>query len=136
MKFTQRKVAEQLLAQIELIQMHVQNIDNATYCLNQETSSNTNVNLGNLRSLLMQKEMDAWRSLFMWSLTLNNEEQDRIKAAAHERFLKGDKTVSAFLEHCMPGRWIVADKEEFREMARKAFAPKEDKTNGNATEID
>jgi hypothetical protein len=62
----------------------------------------------------------------MFGMTLKDEDRDRIKAAAYERFLSDKMSV----KHYLPGgdsagHWLVADEEEFRAMVKVAFAPKE-----------
>jgi hypothetical protein len=70
--------------------------------------------------MLIEQELELWRNLFMWAMTLPQKEIDRIKAAAYERFL--DKfSVSHWLGD--PTSWSQATEDEFREMARKAFKP-------------
>lgn len=76
---------------------------------------------------LMQWELDEWRGLLMWGLVADQDTQDRIKAAAHERFLSDKMDVSKwFTGDENPSRYLTADAEEFRAMAKKAFAPREE----------
>lgn len=84
------------------------------------------IDCGNLHRELLDSELHEWRNLFMWALTLGDEARDRIKAAAHERFLRDGMHVAHWLtpEGTTPGKWLSTDEEEFREMARAAFAPK------------
>jgi hypothetical protein len=68
----------------------------------------------------------------MWGLTLTQEEQDRIKAAAHERFLSKRMSVAHWLnDGVTPGQWVEADEVEFRKMAAKAFSPSNFLENNN-----
>lgn len=81
---------------------------------------------GKVFSDLMQWELDEWRGLLMWGIVADQPTQDRIKAAAHERFLSDRNDVSKwFTGEEVPSRYLAADDEEFREMAKKAFSPKE-----------
>lgn len=83
---------------------------------------------GKVFSDLMQWELDEWRGLLMWGIVADQETQDRIKAAAHERFLSDKMDVSKwFTGDVNPSRYLTADHEEFRAMAKKAFAPRETK---------
>jgi hypothetical protein len=73
----------------------------------------------------MQWELDEWRSLLLWGMVADQELQDRVKAAAHERFLADRMDVAKwFTGKENPSRYLTADDEEFRAMAKKAFAPK------------
>ncbi|CAK0780609.1 hypothetical protein CCP4SC76_7480003 [Gammaproteobacteria bacterium] len=75
---------------------------------------------GDVRSELVRIELDEYRRLFLWSITLSDDERDRIKALAYERFIKG-YDVSPYTTNL--SKWFVSDEEEFREMARHAFSP-------------
>lgn len=76
---------------------------------------------------LMQWELAEWRGLLMWALVADQDTQDRIKAAAHERFLSDRMEVASwFHDGVHPGRYLSADEEEFRRMAKEAFKPKEE----------
>ena len=82
---------------------------------------------GKLLSDLMQAELDEWRNLLMWALVADIDTQDRIKAAAHQRFLSERHAVAQwFNDGAYPSSWLKADENEFREMARKAFAPRKE----------
>ncbi len=77
---------------------------------------------------LMRSELDEWRNLLIWGLTCSHEAIDRIKAAVHERFLADRMHVAHWFQNDeYPSSWLTADEEEFREMAKKAFAPKDEK---------
>ena len=130
MKVANKQVVEECLVRIQLLQEHVNAVDAAAYFVSHlEPHYATPVDFGNLREKLISLELEEWRKLFMWALTLTAEEQDRIKAAAHDRFLNN----KAYVAHWFTGggyttgKWLVADEEEFREMAREVFAPKEKK---------
>ena len=128
MKVTNKQVVEECLVCIQLLQEHINAVNAAAYFVDRlEPHYNTTpVDFGNLRERLFNLELEEWRKLFMWALTLTTEEQDRIKAAAHDRFLNNKTYVAHwFTEGGYTGKWLVADEEEFREMTRKVFAPKE-----------
>jgi len=59
-------------------------------------------------------------------LTLDREEQDRIKAAVYDRFLRDGMSVATWMNNgTSPGSWLSCNEDAFREMAKAAFAPKE-----------
>lgn len=75
---------------------------------------------------LIKKELDLWRQLFMFALTLPGADQERVKAAAYDRFLNEQMSVSSYMNNCRGGSsWSVAEDEEFREMVRNTFKPRE-----------
>lgn len=74
---------------------------------------------------LCQWELDEWRNLLLWGIVCDQPTRDRAKAAAHERFLSERHSVAEWLnDGVRPNKWLVADEEEFRKMAKEAFAPK------------
>lgn len=124
MKLTNKDIVEQCMQRIELMQQHVQNIDNAARFLGEARRWET-VDLGNLRHGLIDQELAEWRKLAMWGLTLDDAERDRIKAAVHDRFLRdGMHVADWFSGGVSPNSWLSSDESEFREMAKAAFAPK------------
>lgn len=74
-----------------------------------------------LLNALRQKELELWRQVFMFGLTLPAADQERIKAAAYEEFLAPDVSVREYITS--GHQWLVSEDEEFREMARKLFSP-------------
>lgn len=83
-------------------------------------------NTGNTYELLIEKELDEWRGLMMWGLVVDGAIRDRIKAAAHDRFLSERVSVNKWWNDGQEAsHWYTSTEEEFREMARKAFAPKD-----------
>lgn len=79
-----------------------------------------------LYTALHEVELDCWRNLFMFALTLPDGERDRIKAAAKGRFLGLRHNVTAHLgEDWSPSKWSAASEDEFRERVREMFAPVE-----------
>jgi len=89
---------------------------------NEKTEAAYNV----LRTSLMDRELDLWRYVFMFALTVPEKERERIKAAAHDRFLSKHWSI---LDHMYNGRtpkqWLTADEQTFRDMCTEAFKPKE-----------
>lgn len=127
MKFTPRKIAEEQLVKIEMLQQMIQEFSHMTSFLHNLRIFEGKVDAGNIHHLLIQRELSEWRNLFMFALTLSDEERDRIKAAAYERFLRDDMNVSSWMSPSgiSPSFWLASDEEEFRAMARKAFGPRE-----------
>ena len=125
MRLTNTALVERLLAEIDVVQSHVKAVEDAASYARQSRHAMT-VDFGNLHSMLVQEELSKWRELAMWGLTVSDAERDRIKAAAHDRFIAGRRDVSHWLSESghSPSAYAVADEEAFREMARKAFAPK------------
>jgi hypothetical protein len=126
MKLTNKDMVRQCMEKIELFQQQIANIETAARVLS-EFRRHVTVDCGNLRNELIECELEWWRNLAMWGLTLDDAERDRIKAAVHARFLSGGKHVSHWMnDGVSPGSWLVADEDAFREMARKAFRPARD----------
>ena len=126
MKLTNRDMVEQSLARIERWQAHYNAVNAALYAVREDMGQRAGeVNADNLARTLVDRELHEWRGLFMWALTLDDAEWDRIKAAAHERFLRdGMHVANWFHNGVSPGRWLAEDEEAFRAMAKKAFGPK------------
>lgn len=63
----------------------------------------------------------------MWGLTLEGQELDDIKALLHNRFLNDNISVAHWLDGSgvTPGVWLEKDEQDFRELCRKHFAPKD-----------
>ena len=74
-----------------------------------------------LLNALNNQELELWRQVFMFGLTLPAADQDRIKAAAYEEFLSPGISVREYITS--GHQWLVSEEEEFREMARKLFMP-------------
>ena len=110
------------LARVEAIQKMIIQLDDMCSFIGSHTRKT--VDIGDIRSELVRIELDEWRTIAMWGLTLSDEDRDRVKAAMHEEFLGKDRVVSHYLNNGVsPGMWLSADDEEFREMARDAFRP-------------
>lgn len=126
MEITNRTVVEECLERIELWQEHYRAVNAALYRAREKYAHRGGeVDSGNLLHEIMQQELDEWRGLFLWTITLDDAERDRIKAAAHRRFLADGLHVAHwFHDGVSPGQWLCSDEEEFRAMARAAFGPK------------
>lgn len=126
MKFTNKQMVEEAMARIEQLQAHISAIEAAGRCLNERNPHQSfKIDYGNLRDILIQNELDEWRNLFMWAITLDDEERDRIKAAGYHRFLRDGMHVAHWINNGVSARsWLQSDDEQFRVMARKVFIPK------------
>lgn len=129
MKITNKQVVEECMARIEQLQTHIKAIEAAAWCLRARRRS-VDVDYGNIHDLPISEELEEWRNLAMWGLTLDDAERDRVKAAVHHRFLRDGMSVGMWINDGVePSKWLTSDAEEFRDMARKAFGPKEQETN-------
>lgn len=127
MKITNKKLIEECLERIDLLQLHIAAVDSAkTHLSRLKSWQGFKVDSGNLRSELIDAELDEWRKLFMWCLTIEDDVRDRIKAAAYQRFLDQRNSVSQWLnpDGVVASSYLKADEDEFREMASKVFSPK------------
>lgn len=124
MKFSSKRMVEEALKRIDVLQGYIAAIDSATsYIYNIEHSKI--VDSGSLRKTLIEMELGEWRHLFLWGITLDQAERDRIKLAGYQRFIK-DIDISPWLNNGIKNSsYLTADKEEFLEMAAHAFAPSE-----------
>jgi nicotinic acid phosphoribosyltransferase len=125
MKISNKKLVEECLERIELLQLHIAAVDSAKAHLSRlKQWQGVRVDSGNLRSELIDSELDEWRKLFMWCLTIEDETRDRIKAAAYQRFLDQRNNVSQWLnpDGVVAGSWLKADEDEFRIMVSKLFS--------------
>jgi len=126
MKFSNKRMVEECLIRIETISKCIDDIDKISSFLYQRKHREWNVDTGNMRSTLIDEELNEWRNLCMWGLTLDDEEKDRIKAAVYNRFLSDNMNVSHWLNNGIsPSSWLTSTEEEFRNMAKEAFKPKE-----------
>ena len=109
------------MERINVLQEHIMAVENAARYISSATYRERVIN-SNLRELLIEEELEEWRNLCMWGLTVDDKTRDRIKVAARQRFLRDDISVAHWLNNgVMPGHWLVADEDEFKEMAKKAF---------------
>ena len=124
MKITNKKVIEECMVRIKTAQEHISAVEMAGYFI-RDVRRYRNVEYGNIRDLLIEIELDEWRNLAAWGLTLDDAERDRVKAAVYQRFLRDGMNVSKWLNDGIePSTWLAADEEKFRAMAKKAFGPK------------
>ena len=84
------------------------------------------VKRGNVYELLMEEDLHEWHNLLMWGITLDSEDQTRLKAAVYNRFLKPGMSVTHWLNNgILPSKWLASDEEEFREMIKQIFVSKD-----------
>jgi hypothetical protein len=120
-----RDVIRNILEQIKYVETLKRHVDTAIHYL-QQRNPHRQIDFGDFRASLFQAELDLYRELFMWALTVDEKEQARIRAAAHQRFIGDSKDVSRYMnpDGFTLDSWLSCDEHEFREMAKKAFAPK------------
>jgi len=130
-KYTVKQMLEEVVERIEVIHEHLEALEKVgSFVANRmQGYQNFRTDYGNLRSTLIERELEEWRGLLMWGLVVDEKTRDRIKAMAHDRFLGEDASVSHWLSPngVELSSWLHSDAEEFREMVRKEFAPKEEK---------
>lgn len=129
MKLTNKEIVKQALVRIEVLRKDMDNLQAIQRRLGSRyTSDLKKPDFGNIFQLLVERELDEWRGVFMWGMTLEDKDRERIKAAAHQSFLREGIGVSHWWNDGeSPSSWLVADEEKFRAMAKKAFGPKEKK---------
>ena len=93
MKITNKKVIEECMVRIKTAQAHISAVEMAGYFI-RDVRTYRNVEYGNIRDLLIEIELDEWRNLAAWGLTLDDAERDRVKAAVYQRFLRDGMNVS------------------------------------------
>jgi len=123
MKLKNTDMVLQSMQRIEYLQHAVEMLDQISRMIYDDDRHKT-VDEGNLRRLLIDKELAEWRTVSMWGLTLSDAERDRVKAAVHQRFMRDDMHVASWFNGVvLTTSWLQADEEAFREMAKKAFGP-------------
>ena len=123
MKLKNTDMVLQSMQRIEALQHAVGMLDQIKRMIYDESRHKT-VDEGNLRQILIDKELAEWRNVAMWGLTLSEAERDRVKAAVHQRFMRDDMHVASWFNGgALPTSWMQADEEAFREMAKQAFGP-------------
>lgn len=130
-EWSPERFVTEALERIEVLRKHYAACESAEHHMRYRTGYARDIRCdwSGMREALMQAELDEWRGVMMFGLTLDDKKRDRIKAAAHERFLKDGVSVSHWFNNGVtPGQYLSADEDKFREMCRKAFAPKEEKS--------
>jgi len=122
-KISDKQMLTESMERIDLLQRHIEAVESATSYLSRLRQT-VPVGVDSLRQALIEEELKEWRNLFLWGLVVDQDTRDRVKAAAHDRFLRDEIDVGHWLNRGnSPGSWLVADEEKFRAMARKKFAP-------------
>lgn len=125
MKLKNTDMVMQSMQRIESLQQAVEMLDKIKRMLYEE-ARHQSIDEGNLRRILIEKELAEWRTVSMWGLTLSDAERDRVKAAVHQRFMRDDMHVASWFNGGeLPTSWLQADEDKFRAMAKKAFGPAE-----------
>jgi hypothetical protein len=120
-KYSKKKMLIEALERIEYIQELINSYGEIKSFLN---NNRGNVNCGDIFITLVERELDEWRALLMWGLVIDQPTRDRIKAAAHNRFLSNKISVSHWMNNGIkPSAWLVEDEEQFRKMVAEAFKP-------------
>jgi hypothetical protein len=127
MKFTSKKMVEQALENIRTLQEHQKAVQAALYRAREMGGRGTEVDSGSLYNTLMTLELTQWRNLFMFGMTLDGDEKERIQAAAVGRFLSDKSYVGNYItnQHGDPTSYYTADEEEFRKMVKESFFKKD-----------
>jgi hypothetical protein len=80
------------------------------------------VDCGGLLQSLLNSELEEWRKLFMWAITLDAKSLTRIKAAAYARFLSKEKSPIHWLDSGVsPSSWLKVEDDEFKRMVKELF---------------
>ena len=77
-----------------------------------------------LNSLLYKKENDAYRSYFMFSLSASEEDREKAKEIAYQRYLREGMIVSTYLKDKFDRPAFGKSQEEFRADIEKHFNTK------------
>lgn len=127
MKLTNKDVVSDCLAQIDAIQAHIRNVEAALYQARRlGKDRDGKLSAQPLFDALHAAELDAWRKVAMWGLTLDDADRDRIKAACADRFFQNGASLGSWLSRdgTEPSSYLKADEDEFRSMVARVFAPK------------
>ena len=98
--------AKHLYEQILQCQKHINNIVDARYFVSQNGHRDNLKEFAPALDVLREKELSMWRMFAMIGLYLPEDEQERIKAAVHERFFIDDMVIGT--------HWLACSAEEFR----------------------
>jgi hypothetical protein len=121
---TKKEMVERAMTSVMLAQEHRKAVHAAVHFVRRDGHSELGVP-PELDAALWRAEAEAWSTLLMWGLVADESMQDRIKAAAYAHFLADRTSVKQYLDTDNTGGWLHSDEVAFREMARKAFAPRE-----------
>jgi len=126
MRLTNKDIVLKCLGSIKHLQEVIKSLEEAHSMARKIVGHSGKVDYGDVREIIIRHEVDEWRRLCMFGLTLTPAEQDDIKALAHERFISRG-SVGHWLspDGIDPGSLLTKSEEEFRAMARAAFAPRD-----------
>ncbi len=125
MKFTNKQMVEEAMGRITAAQEHTKAVHAAAQFLSRP-NRRQNIDYSALITALYERELEDWRGLLLWGITLSDEERERVKAAAFERFLSDGRYVADWMNDGLAGGgWLTADEDQFRAMAKEVFAPKD-----------
>jgi len=129
MRITNKDITLKCLGSIKYLQEVIKSLEETHALAHKIVGYSGEVDHGDVREIIIRHEVDEWRRLCMFGLTLTPAEQDDIKALAHERFI-ANASVGHWLspDGLDPGSILTKSEEEFRAMAREAFAPRGDST--------
>lgn len=132
-EFTPEAMVAKALENVMFWQEHQTSVRAAIQAVN-ETLYHAIADCGSLLDSLYERELLEWRNLMLFALVVSDEQRERVKAAAYQRFLAGHVAVNQWLsdsptEPC--SHWLSSDDAAFREMCRRVFAPS-DKTGGDS----
>lgn len=123
---TNKDIVFDFLTKIEAIQHYVSDVETASRFLHNLGAVSEDFRC-DLRSALIEHELRAWRDVFMFGITLDAPERERIKAAAYDRFLAPKYSVVQWMNSgVMPAQWLTADEKAFRAYVDQLFNPPKD----------
>lgn len=135
-EFTPEAMVAKALENVMFWQEHQTAVRAAMQAAN-ETRYSGNVDCGQLLDSLYECELREWRNLMLFGLAVPDEQRDRVKAAAYQRFLAGHVAVNQWLSDSPTAPcsyWLSADDAAFREMCRRVFAPADKTGDDSASE--
>lgn len=116
------RMADETLVRIETIQQHIQAVENAQSIVQGASYGHAPNYAKDLLDALYKKELDEWRNLFLWAITLPRKRRERIKAMAYERFLSERFSVCHWLNNGVtPSSWSAMEEEAFRAKVREIY---------------
>ena len=97
MELTRQDLVARQLQQVEFWRHHQRNVESAMCALRRERRGADVGGLVRLLAELYKRELDAWRGLCMWGLSLDDKERAEVRAKAFARFLRDDYAVMHYL---------------------------------------
>lgn len=113
------------LANLDRAKAHEANVHAAIRFV-REFGQPCNDDTGDVLARLYEVQRNLMSAVMMFSLAITEKDRRRIKAMVHASMLSDRHSVAHYMEGgAMPGMWLNADEESFRQMCREAFLPKE-----------